>query len=92
MAQVATNVKTLRAWEFTNSETGEDSVFNGCFPSFGPFRTTPEFCRIQNQFWVAEPQPVFALARYDAAAPKAFGAGASDWNRTSDLGLMSPTL
>jgi hypothetical protein len=38
MAQVATNIKTLRAWEFTNSETGEDSVFNGCFPSFGPFR------------------------------------------------------
>jgi hypothetical protein len=37
-------------------------------------------------------QPVFALARYGAAAPKAFGAGASDWNRTSDLGLMSPTL
>ena len=36
---------------------------------FSEFRAfSPEFCRIQNQFWVAEPQPVFALARYDAAA------------------------
>jgi hypothetical protein len=70
-----TDIKTLHAWEFADSETGEDSVFNGCIPSFGPFHTTPEFCRIQNQFWLAEPQPdfalseqpVFALARYDAA-------------------------
>ena len=75
-ARRLTDIKTLHAWEFADSKTGEDSVFNGCIPSFRPFHTTPEFCRIQNQFWLAEAQPgfalldqsVFALARYDAAA------------------------
>jgi hypothetical protein len=41
-----TDIKTLRTWEFADSETAEDSAFIGCFPSFGPFRTTPEFCQI----------------------------------------------
>jgi hypothetical protein len=45
-ARRLTDIKTLHAWEFTNSETGEDSAFIGCFPSFGPFRTTPEFRQI----------------------------------------------